>query len=63
MHNNAQDSFTFKKNFFLSNFENVFTEKYIEIKYKNRHSWMPKSLLKSIRNNHRLYKLSITNPT
>ena len=24
---------------------------------------MPKSLLKSIRNNHRLYKLSITNPT
>ena len=63
MHNNAQDSFTFFYNFFLSNFENVFPEKYREIKYKNRHSWMPKSLLKSIRNNHSLYKLSITNPT
>ena len=62
MHNNAQDSFNFFYNFFLSNFENVFPEKYIEIKYKNRHSWMPKSLLKSIRNNHSLYKLSITNP-
>ena len=32
MHNNAQDSFTFCYNFFLSNFENVFPEKYIEIK-------------------------------
>ena len=63
MHNNAQDLFTFFHNFFISNFENVFSEKYIEIKYKNRHSWMPKSLLKSIRNNHSLYKLSITNPT
>ena len=28
-----------------------------------RHSWMPKSLLKSIRHNHSLFKLSITNPT
>ena len=38
----------------LCNFDNVFPEKYIEIKYKNRHSWMPKSVLKSIRNNHSL---------
>ena len=31
--------------------------------YKNRHSWMPNSLLKSIKTNHVLYKLSITKPT
>ena len=29
--------------FFLENFENIFPEKSIEIKYKNRHSWMPNS--------------------
>ena len=49
--------------FFLENFENIFPEKSIQIKYKNRHSWMPNSLLKSIKANHVLYKLSITKPT
>ena len=44
-------------------YENIFPEKSIEIKYKNRHSWMPISLLKSIKTNHVLYKLSITKPT
>ena len=32
--------------FLLENFENIFAEKSIEVKYKNRHSWMPNSLLK-----------------
>ena len=49
--------------FFLESFENIFSEKSIEVKYKNRHSWMPNSLLKSIKANHVLYKLSITKPT
>ena len=47
----------------MNTFENIFPEKYVDIKYKNRHSWMPNSLIKSIKNNHILYKLSITNPT
>ena len=51
----------------MNTFENIFQEKYVDIKYKNRHSWMPNhwpnSLIKSIKNNHILYKLSITNPT
>ena len=63
LNNNAQDSFTFFYNFFVNNFENVFPEKSVEIKYKNRHPWMSKSLLKSIKKNHSLYKLSITSPT
>ena len=33
------------------------------MKYKNRPSWMHNSLLKSIKSNHVLYKLSITKPT
>ena len=49
--------------FFMENFENIFPEKSIEIKYKNIHSWMPNSLLKLIKTNHVLYKLSITKPT
>ena len=48
LNNNAQDSFTLFYNFFVNNFENVFPEKSVEIKYKNRHPWMAKSLLKSI---------------
>ena len=60
INNNAQNSFTAFYDFFL---ENIFPEKSIEIKYKNRHSWMPISLLKSIKTNHVLYKLSITKPT
>ena len=40
-----------------------FQKKSVEIKYKNRHPWMAKSLLKSIIKNHILYKLSITSPT
>ena len=63
INNNAQNSFTAFYDVFLENFENIFTEKSIEIKYKNRHSWMPNSLLKSIKTNHVLYKLSITKPT
>ena len=47
----------------MNTFENTFPEKCVDIKYKNRHSWMPNSLIKSIKNNHILYKLSITNPT
>ena len=42
---------------------NIFPEKPIEIKYKNIHLWMPKSLLNSIVKHHILYKLSITTPT
>ena len=63
INNNAQNSFTTFYDFFLENFENIFPEKSIEIKYKNRHSLMPISLLKSIKTNHVLYKLSITKPT
>ena len=63
LNNNAQNSFTLFYNFFVNNFENVFPEKSVEIKYKNRHPWMAKSLLKSIKKNHSLYKLSITSPT
>ena len=48
--NNAQNLFTAFYDFFLENFENIFPEKSIEVKYKNRHSWMPNSLLKSIKN-------------
>ena len=47
--------------FFLENVENIFPETSIEVKYKNRHSWMPNSLLKTIKANHVLYKLSVTN--
>ena len=47
LNNNAQYSFTLFYNFFVNNFENVFPEKAVEIKYKNRHPWMAKSLLKS----------------
>ena len=61
--NTAQDSFSFFYDFLKDTFEDIFPEKYVEIKYKNRHSWMPNSLKKSIKNNHTLYKLSITNPT
>ena len=50
LNNNAQDSFTLFYNFVVNYFENVFPEKSVEIKYKNRHSWMAKSLLKSIKN-------------
>ena len=63
LNNNAQDSFTLFYSFFVNNFENVFPEKSVEIKYKNRHPWMAKSLLKSIKQKHSLYKLSITSPT
>ena len=63
INNNAQNLFTAFYDFFLENFENIFPEKSIEIKYKNRHSWIPNSLLKSIKTNHVLYKLSITKPT
>ena len=59
----AQDSFSFFYDLFTNTFENIFREKYVEIKYKNRHTWMPNSLKKSIKKNHTLYKLSITNPT
>ena len=62
-YNNAQDSFTLFYKFFLNNFEYIFPEKSVELKYKNRHLWMPKSLLKSIKQNHILYKLSINTPT
>ena len=41
--------------FFL---ENIFPSKSIEIKYRNGHSWMPNSLLKSIKTNHVPYKLN-----
>ena len=60
---NAQDAFLFFYEYFMNTFENIFPEKYVDIKYKNRHSWMPNSLIKSIKNNHILYKLSITNTT
>ena len=59
---NAQDAFLFFYEYFMNTFENIFPEKYVDIKYKNRHSWMPNSLIKS-KKNHILYKLSITNPT
>ena len=62
INNNAQNSFTPFYDFFMENFKNIFPEKSIEVKYKNRHSWMPNSLLKSIKANHVLYKLSITKP-
>ena len=55
--------FHFSMIFFMNTFENIFPEKFVDIKYKNRHSWMPNTLIKSIKNNHILYKLSITNPT
>ena len=55
--------FIFCMIFFMNTFENIFPEKFVDIKYKNRHSWMPNSLIKSIKNNHILYTLSITNPT
>ena len=58
-YNNAQDSFTLFYKRILNNFEYIFPEKSVELKYKNRHLWMPKSLLKSIKQNHILYKLSI----
>ena len=57
INNNAKNSFTAFNDFFMENFENIFPEKSIEIKYKNRHSWMPNSLLKSIKANHVFYKL------
>ena len=41
-------SFTIFYNYFLNYFLNIFPEKNIKIKYKNRHSWMPTSLLNSI---------------
>ena len=59
----AESAFTMFYNFFHTNFENIFPEKLIQINYKNRHSWMPNSLLKSIKKNHILYKLSLTNPS
>ena len=40
--------------FLLENFENIFPEKSIEVKYKNRHSWMPNSLL-----NHQLKQIML----
>ena len=60
---NAQDAFSFFFLFFMNTFENTFPEKFVHIKYKNKHSWMPNSLIKSIQNHHILYKQSITNPT
>ena len=60
---NAQHAFSFFYEYFMNTFGNIFPEKYVDIKYKNRHSWLPNSLIKSIKNNHKLYKLSITNPT
>ena len=42
----------------MNTFENIFPDKFVDIKYKNIHS-----LIKSIKNNNILYKLSITNPT
>ena len=42
--NTTQDSFSFFYDFLKNTFENIFPEKYVEIKYKNRHSWMPNSL-------------------
>ena len=60
----AQDAFSYLYDFFRNTFENkFFLEEFVEIKYKNIHFWMPNSLVKSIQNNHILYKLSITNPT
>ena len=48
LNKNAQDSFTLFYNFFENNFENVFPEKSVEIKYKNTHPWMAKSLLNQL---------------
>ena len=39
----------------MNTFENIFPEKFVDVQYKNRHSWMPNSLMKSITNNHILY--------
>ena len=59
----AQDTFSYFYDFFQNTFENIFREEFVEIKYKNRHSWMPNSLVKSIKNYHILYKLCINDPT
>ena len=55
----AQDSFSF----FYYHYhyllyytsENMFPEKYVEIKYKNRHTWMPNSLKNLEINYHTIY--------
>ena len=57
----AQDAFSYFYDFFRNTFENIFWQEFVEIKYKN--SWMPNSFVKSIHNNHILYKLRITNST
>ena len=44
---NVQDAFSFVYEYFMNTLENIFPEKYVDIKYKNRHSWMPNSLIKS----------------
>ena len=34
---NAQDAFSYFYDFFMNTFENIFPEKFVDIKYKNRH--------------------------
>ena len=63
INNNTQNSFPAFYDVFLKNLDNNFPEKSVEIKYKNRHSWMSNFLLKSFKANNVLYKLSITKPT
>ena len=62
INNNAQNSFTAFYDFFPGKLWKYFPREIYRDK-KNRHSWMPNSLLKSIKTNHVLYKLSITKPT
>ena len=44
----------------MNTFENIFPEKFVDIKYKNRHSWMPNPLIESIKNSHILYSVLLT---
>ena len=60
---NAQESFTYFQNVFLNSFESSFPESTTKLNYKNRLTWMPKSLIKCIERKPSLYKLSIMQST
>ena len=60
---NAQESFTYFQNAYLNLFESSFPKSTTKLNYKNRLTWMPKSLIECIERKHSLYKLIIMQPT
>ena len=60
---NTQDAFSNFYITFTECFNSCFPEVTVKINYKNRNTWMSKSLIKCIEKNHKLYELSIAQPT